>query len=155
MRALRLRYVAIGLLTYVQSIGIVVSALASSASTSSSSSSRSSPADNSRTSSVSTAAAATVCRAGQQVLGEFNDVASRTVQSPIVFAGRAKKYRLVAAVDGADGDTLTRYRVPFSVVETFKGQTALAAMSIQPSNGSSELIVYVDVVVSSPRRAYR
>jgi hypothetical protein len=144
MRALRLRYVAIGLLTYVQSIGIVVSASASS-----SSSRSSAAADNSRPSSVSTATAP--CRgAGQQADREFSDIPSRTVQAPVAFVGRAKKYRLEAVANGGQDESFSRFRVQFSVVDTYKGQPVLSALSNRQSNdNSSELIVYVDIVVAS------
>ena len=132
---MRLRYAAIGLLTYVQSIGMVITA----------SSSRSSTSDGSRSSSTS---ASTACRSAQQgSAADFSDLPSRTVRAQVVFIGRVTRVRQNALV-GQDQviDDPVRYRVRFSVTEVYKGQALLPAMPRRQTNVSEPT---VDVIVTS------
>lgn len=141
MRAMRLRYAAIGLLTYVQSIGMVITA--SSSSSSSSSSSRSSTPDGSRLPSPSAA-----CRSEQQgSAANFSDLPSRAVRAQVVFIGRAIRVRQITLV-GQDQvvDDPIRYRVRFSIAEVYKGQALLPSIPRRLSNVSEPI---VDVIATS------
>lgn len=165
MRAVRLRYAALGLLTYVQSIGMVITATLPQGQSSSSSSSSSTRSADSRQSSTCNSGSGTARpsagseghrqNAGMDSGSEFTDLASRTVRASDIFVGRVTRIRPLGValpplpnLPFNDDIPATRYRVKFSVDRILKGQ-ALRPFASRSSEAGAEVAVNVDYVTMS------